>query len=102
MGELPEDVPQFPAGEGVHAHRRFVQQDEGRGGDQRAAQPQLLLHAAGEFARQASGEAFQAGHGEEAAEAFFPVLAGDAVHAGVKLHVSRTVRSSYRPNFCGM
>lgn len=87
MGELPQDVPQFPAGERVHPHGGFIQQNQGRGGDQGTAQPQFLLHAAGELARQARGEAFQAGHGEQAAEAFFPVLAGDAVHAGVKLHV---------------
>ena len=98
-GELLQDVPQFPAGERVHAHGGLVQQDEGRGGDQGAAQAQLLFHAAGELARQARGEAFQIGHGEQAAEAFFPVLAVDAVHAGVKLHVFLYGEILVKPEF---
>ena len=98
-GELLQDVPQFPAGERVHAHGGLVQQDEGRGGDQGAAQAQLLFHAAGELARQARGEAFQIGHGEQAAEAFFPVLAVDAVHAGVKLHVFLHGEILVKPEF---
>lgn len=98
-GELFQDAPQFPPGERIHAHGGFIQQDEGRGGDQGTAQAQLLLHAAGELSRKPRGEAFQAGHGEQAAEALFPVLAVNAVHAGVKLHVFSDGKVFIKPEF---
>ena len=99
MGKLAKDVPQFPARERIHAHGGFIQQDQGRGGDQGAAQAQLLFHAAGELARQARGEAFQIGHGEEASEAFFPVRSGNAVHARVKFHVFPDGEVLVKPEF---
>ena len=48
--------PELTAGKRIDAGRRFVQNEQIRIVDQRAAQPQLLLHAAGQFSRRAIGK----------------------------------------------
>ena len=47
--KLPHHAPQLAPRQGVHAHARLVQQQDGRPGEQRAGQAQLLLHPAGEW-----------------------------------------------------
>ncbi len=51
-GQLFDHRPQLAAGDRIDAHSRLVEQHQFRRAHQRAGQPQLLLHPAGEIARQ--------------------------------------------------
>jgi hypothetical protein len=44
-----EDLPEFPARDGIDPDRRFIQKEERRSVDERAGDSQLLFHASGEF-----------------------------------------------------
>ena len=64
-----DDRPEFAARQRIDADRRFVQQQQARAGQQRAGQAELLLHAAGQLARQPRGERRQAGEAQQACDA---------------------------------
>ncbi len=75
--DMVDQVPELSTGEGVYPSGRLVQDQEVRVVDQRAAQAQLLLHAARELARRARQEGFQScagGQFVDAAAAFGPVV----------------------------
>src|SRR3712207_7689738 len=55
--EVYERVPELAARDGVDAGRRLVQQQNPWLGDERARERELLLHAAGEAAREPACEA---------------------------------------------
>ena len=85
--ELQNDLPQFAARQRIDADGRLVEQQQFRRADQRAGQPQLLLHAAGELARQAIGERPRCGHLHQLADNAAAVSARDAVHIGIEIEV---------------
>ena len=68
-GEVSERVPKLPPRHGIHACRRFIQQQDIRLGNERAHQRQLLLHAAAQLGRQPLGEAVHVKHFQIAAAA---------------------------------
>ncbi len=80
-------LPQFTAGNRVHADAGFIQQQHLRFAHQRAGQPQFLLHPAGELARQPVGERAERGKFQQAGEGFLPGFAGDAAQVGVQVEV---------------
>ena len=57
VNQSQDDLPQLPARQRIDADRRLVEQQQLRRTDQRAGQAELLLHAAGQPAGQAVGEA---------------------------------------------
>ena len=85
--QLVHHLPQFAARNGVYADAGLVQQQHFRLANQRAGQPQLLLHPAGELARQPVGERAEGGKLQQAREGFLPRFAGDAAQVGVQVQV---------------
>src|SRR5581483_3777300 len=63
--EPREELPELPPRERVHARRRLVEDEEVRVVEERAAEPELLLHAARELRRGAVAERREAGAREE-------------------------------------
>ena len=61
-GEVSERVPKLAPRHGIHARRRFIEQQNVRLGNERAHQRQLLLHAAAQLRRQPLGEAVHVEH----------------------------------------
>jgi hypothetical protein len=62
---MPDQLPELAARKWIDAGGRFVQNEQFRVVNQRAAQPQLLLHAAGELAGRALGKGRQTSAGEQ-------------------------------------
>ena len=85
--QLVHHLPQLAAGNRVYADAGLVQQQHLRLAHQRAGQPQLLLHPAGELARQPVGERAERGKLQQAREGFLPRFAGDAAQVGVQVQV---------------
>ena len=63
--QVVEDQPQVSPRDGIDAGRRLVEDQDSRVVDERAAQGQFLLHAAGELAGQPFLKVRQIGHGQE-------------------------------------
>ncbi len=77
-GEMREDVPEFAAGDGIDAGGGLVEQEDARLRDEGADEGKLLLHAAGEFAGEAVGEAVHVEHAQVPIAAVEDVLGRDA------------------------
>ncbi|SHS05369.1 Uncharacterised protein [Mycobacteroides abscessus subsp. abscessus] len=87
LDQLLDDLPQLAARQRIHAHGRFVQQQQVGRAHQGAGQPQLLLHAARQLAGRPLGKARQVGHGQQARVAFAALARGHAVQVGVQVEV---------------
>ena len=61
-GEVRERVPKLAPGHGIHACRRFIQEQNIRLGNERAHERQLLLHAAAQLRRETLGKAVHVEH----------------------------------------
>ena len=85
--QLVHHLPQLAAGNRVHAHAGFIQQEHLRFAHQRAGQPQLLLHPAGKFARQPVGERAEGSKRQQTLEGFLPGFAGNAAQIGIQVQV---------------
>ena len=85
--QLVHHLPQLTAGDGVHADAGLVQQQDLWFADERTGQPQLLLHPAGELARQPAGERAEGGELKQAGEGFLPGFAGHAAQVGIQVQV---------------
>ena len=85
--QLVHHLPQLTAGDGVHADAGLVQQQDLWFADERTGQPQLLLHPAGELARQPVGERAEGGELKQAGEGFLPGFAGHAAQVGIQVQV---------------
>ena len=85
--QLVHHLPQLAARNRIHADAGLVQQQHLRLAHQRAGQPQLLLHPAGELARQPVGERAERGELQQPGEGFLPGFAGDAAQVGVQIQV---------------
>ena len=66
---MVDQVPELPARQGIDAGGGLVEDQQVRVVDQRAAQAELLLHAARQLAGRAVGKRRQPGAGEQAASA---------------------------------
>ncbi len=85
--QLVEDPPEVAARDGIDAVGRLVQEQHPRRVDQRAGQAELLLHAAGEVARQAAFEGRQVAEGQQPLDPLVAALAGHVVDVGVEVEV---------------
>ncbi len=75
--DIVDQLPELPARQGIHAGGGFVENQKIGVMDQRAAEPDLLFHAAGEFAGRSVREGRQPGALEQVADALLalaPVL----------------------------
>ena len=84
-----DDRPEFAARYRIDADRRFVQQQQPRARQQSAGQAELLLHAAGELARQPRGERRQAGEAQQPRDAFGAQVARHGMQVGEQVEVFR-------------
>ena len=102
VDQLPHDLPLVAPRQRIDAHAGLVQQQQVRRAHQRAGQPQLLFHAAGQLAGRAAAEARQVGHLQQAGIAFAARRLRTPCRSAYKSRFSCTLRSSYRPKRCGM
>ena len=84
-----DDRPEFAARQRIDADRRLVQQQQARAGQQRAGQAELLLHAAGQLARQPRGEWRQAGEAQQPRDARGAQIARHGMQVGEQVEVFR-------------
>src|SRR5690606_20569744 len=82
-----DQLPELAARQRIDARRRLVEDQEVRIVDQRAAQAQLLLHAARELAGRAIRERVEAGRGKQLADAALAFLAGMAEETSEEVDV---------------
>ncbi len=82
-----EDEPQLAARDRVDAERRLVEEQDPRLVHEAARERELLLHAAGELAREAVLELAQAAERVEALETGGPLAPGHPVQVGVEVQV---------------
>lgn len=87
LHKLPDDFPKLPPGQGIHPHRRFIQEQKVRRPDEGAGKAQLLLHAAGKLAGEAAGEPFEAHHFQKFLVPGRPRLLRHPVEVGVEVHI---------------
>ena len=90
-----DQLPELAARQRIDAGGRLVEDQQVRVVDQRAAQAELLLHAAGELAGRAVGEGRQAGGLQQLGDAAF------ALGAAVAEQAARRSRRSRRPTGSG-
>src|SRR3546814_1150950 len=65
VGQRLHHAPQILTADRIDTDTRFIEQQDSRPGHQCAGETQLLLHAAGELARQASGKGGKTCRSEE-------------------------------------
>ena len=87
IDQLVDHLPQLAPRDRIDAHAGLVEQQQPRRVDQRAGQPELLLHAAGKLARQPVGEGGQAGKGEQTFEDPLSFQPDHAPQIGVQVEV---------------
>ena len=97
VDQLPDDLPQVPPRQRIDANRRLIQQQQFRQPNQRAGQPQLLLHPARQPAGQAVGERSQRRHLHQPRVAFPPLRGGDTVHVGIEVQVLQNAQVLVQP-----
>ncbi len=90
------ELPELPARERIHAGGRLVEDQQIRVVDQRAAEAQLLLHAAGQLAGRTIDERGEAGAPGEIARCDARARHGPARTAGRRSRCSRTPTASDR------
>ena len=79
--------PQLPARDRVDADARLVEQKQAWLLEQRTCKAQLLLHAAGERARQPAGKGFQVREREQPVELLSTFAADDPPKVGIEVQV---------------
>src|SRR5260370_42517661 len=80
-GKLVDQLPKRAAGDGIHAGGRFVQEQNGRLMQNRAAQRQTLLPASGQQSCETGAPFLDAGHSQNIIRAPGPPLSWNTVNA---------------------
>ena len=83
IGESVHHPPQFAAGDRIDSHTRLIEQQHLRLPEQCAGQPELLFHAAGEFARHAAGKTGQVSKGQQAVKNSLLFMVRQAAQFGI-------------------
>ncbi len=82
--QLVHHLPQLAAGNRIHADAGFIQQQHFRFAHQGTGQAQLLLHPAGELARQPVGKGAEGGKLQQPGKGFLPRLTHHAAQIGIQ------------------
>ena len=82
-----DQLPELAARQGVDPGRRLVQDQQIGVVNQRAAQAELLLHAAGKLAGRALGESEQIGRAQQVVDALRALVSGVAEQAAEEIEV---------------
>ena len=85
--ELLQDLPELAARQWVDADSRLVEQQQLRRAHERASKAELLLHAAGELAREPPREGRELRHRQEMREALRAQFLRHAVQVGIEVQV---------------
>ena len=85
--DLIDQVPELPARQRIDAGRRLIEDQEVRVMDQRAAEAELLLHAAGQLAGRPVRKRAEPGGAQQSVDAALSLLPPVAEQTAEKIHV---------------